>query len=86
MEKGIATHSSILDWRIPWTEVPHGYSSPWGCKESNIDLATKWLPRGYNCKGFEKEKSTIGKLRWGMGWFLKAVPGVEDQKVESQQL
>ena len=21
MEKGIATHSSILDWRIPWTEV-----------------------------------------------------------------
>ena len=29
MEKGMATHSSILDWSIPWTE---GYS-PWGQKE-----------------------------------------------------
>ena len=22
LEKGIATHSSILTWRIPWTEEP----------------------------------------------------------------
>ena len=22
LEKGIAIHSSILAWRIPWTEVP----------------------------------------------------------------
>ena len=22
LEKGIATHSSVLDWRIPWTEEP----------------------------------------------------------------
>ena len=22
-EKGMATHSSILAWRIPWTEEPH---------------------------------------------------------------
>ena len=22
LEKGMATHSSILDWRIPWTEEP----------------------------------------------------------------
>ena len=22
LEKGIATHSSILDWEIPWTEEP----------------------------------------------------------------
>ena len=28
-EKGMATHSSILAWRIPWTEEPGGYS-PWG--------------------------------------------------------
>ena len=25
----MATHSSILAWRIPWTEEPGGYS-PWG--------------------------------------------------------
>ena len=24
LEKGMATHSSILAWRIPWTEDPGG--------------------------------------------------------------
>ena len=24
LEEGIATHPSILDWRIPWTEEPGG--------------------------------------------------------------
>ena len=27
LEKGMATHSSILDWRIPWTEDPEGLQS-----------------------------------------------------------
>ena len=27
LEKGMATHSSILSWRIPWTEVPGGLQS-----------------------------------------------------------
>ena len=31
LEKGTATHFSILAWRIPWTEEPVGYSS-WGRK------------------------------------------------------
>ena len=26
-EKGMATHSSILAWRIPWTEAPSGLHS-----------------------------------------------------------
>ena len=26
LEDGMATHSSILAWRIPWTEEPAGYS------------------------------------------------------------
>ena len=32
LEKGMATHSSMLAWRIPWAEEPGGYS-PWGHKE-----------------------------------------------------
>ena len=24
LEKGMATHSSILAWKIPWTEEPRG--------------------------------------------------------------
>ena len=31
----MATHSSILAWRIPWMEEPSGYS-PLGCKESDM--------------------------------------------------
>ena len=34
LEKEMATHSSILAWRIPWTEEP-GYS-PWGRKELDM--------------------------------------------------
>ena len=37
LEKGMATHSSILAWRILWTEGPGGYS-PWGCKESDLQF------------------------------------------------
>ena len=29
LEKEMATHSSILAWKIPWTEEP-GRLSPWG--------------------------------------------------------
>ena len=34
LEKGMATHSSILAWRILWTENPVGLSL-WGRKESD---------------------------------------------------
>ena len=34
LEKGRATHSSILAWRIPWTEQPGGLQST-GSQESN---------------------------------------------------
>ena len=27
LEKGMATHSSVLPWRIPWTEEPGGLQS-----------------------------------------------------------
>ena len=36
-EEGLAVHSSILAWRIPWTEET---DSPGGCKESDT---SKWL-------------------------------------------
>ena len=38
LEKEMATHSSILAWRIPWTEDPMGYS-PWGHKESSLNIS-----------------------------------------------
>ena len=35
MEKGMATHSNILAWRIPWTEDLVVYS-PQDCRESDM--------------------------------------------------
>ena len=34
LEKEMATHSSTLAWKIPWTEEP-GRLCPWGGKESD---------------------------------------------------
>ena len=39
LEEGIATHSSILAWRIPWIEEPGGLQSA-GHKESDTTEAT----------------------------------------------
>ena len=39
LEKGMATHSSILTWRIPWTEEPGGLQSM-GSQELDT---TEWL-------------------------------------------
>ena len=35
LEKEMATHSSILAWRISRTEEPSGLS-PWGCKDLDM--------------------------------------------------
>ena len=39
----MATHSSILAWRIPWTEAP-GRQQSMGCKESDTTEDTKHPP------------------------------------------
>ena len=31
----MATHSSILAWKISWTEEPDGVYGPWGRNESD---------------------------------------------------
>ena len=41
LEKGMATHSSILAGKTPWTEKPGGYS-PWGGERVGNNLATKY--------------------------------------------
>ena len=42
LEKEMATHSSVLAWRIPWTEEPGGLQST-GSQRGGHDLATKQL-------------------------------------------
>ena len=57
LEEGMATHSRIPAWRIPWTEEPGGYS-PWGHKESDTTECLRaaqhrrrvWLSRKWRTK------------------------------------
>ena len=52
LKKGMATHSSILAWRIPWREKPGSLQSM-GCKESDMTerltlLTSRWWDWGTN--------------------------------------
>ena len=54
LEKGMATHSSILAWRIPWTEEPGGLQSM-GTQRVRYDSVT-------NTKHFFNLKKKSQKL------------------------
>ena len=48
LEKEMATHSSILAWKIPWTKEPGELHSPWGRNHNNtkfIFLKKKTIPK-----------------------------------------
>ena len=47
LEKEMVTYSSILAWRIPWTEEP---GSPRGCKESDTTERLHSLHSQRNCR------------------------------------
>ena len=40
LEEGMAIHSGILAWRIPWTEERGGLYGPWARTESDTTEAT----------------------------------------------
>ena len=42
LEKEMATHSSTLPWKIPWTEEP-GRLNPWDCKEPDTAEQLHWF-------------------------------------------
>ena len=44
MEKEMATHSSILAWRIPWTEEPGGLQSTGSQRGTRLsDFTSLWM-------------------------------------------
>ena len=56
LEKEMATHSSILAWKIPWMEGLVGYS-PWGRKES--DMTERTHSEEEKKKGYDKKFKEI---------------------------
>ena len=75
LEEGIATHSSILAWRIPWTEELSGLS-PWGHEELDMTEMTWWAGRSYGGSATSKiwaaSEVLLNKL-WQ--WLLLPHPG-----------
>ena len=59
LEKQMATHSSILAWRIPWTKEPGVGYRPWGCKESDIQPMAPAPQVGQTA-----DAKTLSKLHW----------------------
>ena len=60
LEKGMAAHSSIPAWEIPWREeILEGYS-PWSRKRVSLDIATE---AGYLQSNWEI-RCMVGK--WGV--------------------
>ena len=54
LQKGMATHSRILAWRVPWTEEPGGVQS-----------TGSWLSNYHNDKAVEKCRWCDGSIVWG---------------------
>ena len=79
----MATHSSILARRIPWTEEPAGYSV-WGRKESDTSKVTErmCMHAHYNIKKnieesfFRKERMPRPNTQRSMDMFGQG-PGVQ---------
>ena len=69
LEKETATHSSILAWKIPWTEQPVGYS-PWGHKES--DRTEQLIHKG----SYEREMEGDLATKYGIQQWNQEVGGI----------
>ena len=45
LEEGVATHSSVLAWRILWTEEPSGQATLHGITKSQTRLKRPSMPK-----------------------------------------
>ena len=74
LEKEVAIHSSILAWRIPWTEEPDRLQSM-GSQESDT---TEWLKRER-----ERKRDFFNDSHWDT-WFVSCFWSVGDKKREAE--
>ena len=86
LEKEIATHSSILAWRIPWTEEPGGLQS----MGSQTLRQTEWVSLSMSihnmngiclcCWAMNYQHENPRMELWKLGWFCrkKKCPGRRD--------
>ena len=68
LEEGMATHSSILAWKIPWTEEPGGLQSM-GSQESDATEHTYRLFM-YSKIHMSKSHPQCAMWRWGLSQII----------------
>ena len=66
LEKGMATHSSIIAWRIPWTEKPGGLQ-PMGLQKVGHDWATDII-NNHHMTWLNECSMSILQVRTQGGW------------------
>ena len=87
LEKEMAIHSSILAWKIPWTEEPSRLYSPWGRRvrhdwATSLSLFTSCIGEG---NGNPLQCSCLENPRGG-GAAWAAVYGVAQSRTRLKQL
>ena len=68
LEEGTATHSSILAWKIPWTEEPGGLQS-----KSRKETQLKWLSKHACMKKISAFFWTLKTIFLSLKWSLLGV-------------
>ena len=80
LQKGMATHSRILAWEIPWTEEPGGLQSmgpqSWTEEAEHQQVAAGWMklltPKMHKSKFLEPDNVTLcgkdfeGVIKWNI--------------------
>ena len=81
LEKGMATHSSILAWRIPWREEPGGLQSRGSQSQTRLSDSLTLTHTHTHTQRQRKHKRmrVVPVLEW---WVLKFRMGVEKMKQE----
>ena len=74
----MATHSSVLTWRIPWTEKPGGLQSMWLQRDTIVQLfsliplgITKYGYLNFTCEVFNFKSLTLKVLTFCSVVFVK---------------
>ena len=69
LEKGMATHSSILTWRIPWTKEPVRLQSM-GLQRAGHDLATNAFTSLFNIQFIDDTVIYLTIALWMEAWLF----------------
>ena len=73
LEKEMATHSSILARRIPWTKGLEGYS-PWGLKRVGHNIVTEQQQQIQGKRMVFSTDKAVKKYDWIAVWKKQTLP------------